>query len=157
MSFESVYEQHFAPLFRYVHRWTGDSDAAEDVVQEAFVRYLLSGVPEHEARPWLFRVAGNLLRDDRRRRMRRRGLVVKWAWWRSEEAEEGSGAAGAVETTRVGEALDRLHERDRTMLLMREEGFSYREIAEVVGVAPGSVGTLLARALGRFKEAYERG
>ena len=156
MSFESVYEQHFAPLFRYVHRWTGDSDAAEDVVQETFVRYLLSSVPEHEARPWLFRVASNLLRDDRRRHMRRRRLVLEWTWWRRDAADQEKGVR-TVERTRAGEALGRLAERDRTMLLMREEGFSYREIAEVVGVAPGSVGTLLARALRRFKEAYERG
>jgi RNA polymerase sigma-70 factor (ECF subfamily) len=37
---------------------------------------------------------------------------------------------------------------------MREEGFRYAEIAEVVGVAPGSVGTLLARALRRFAAVY---
>jgi DNA-directed RNA polymerase specialized sigma24 family protein len=41
------------------------------------------------------------------------------------------------------------------MLLMREEGFSYREIGEAVDVLPSSVGTLLARAQKRFVEAYE--
>lgn len=154
MSFESVYERHFAPLFRYAYRWTRDRDAAEDVVQEAFVRYLLSAVPEGEARPWLFRVASNLLRDQRRRYLRRRGLMQQWAWWRR-ETNESDEPDRAVETTRVGEVLGRLEERDRMMLLMREEGFSYREIAEVAGVSETSVGTLLARALRRFKEVYE--
>jgi DNA-directed RNA polymerase specialized sigma24 family protein len=37
---------------------------------------------------------------------------------------------------------------------MREEGFKYEEIANVVGVAPASVGTLIARALRRFVEVY---
>lgn len=154
MSFESVYERHFAPLFRYVHRWTRDRDAAEDVVQETFVRYLLSTVPESEARPWLFRVASNLLRDDRRRYLRRRRLGLKWASGRTEMPESNE-PDRAIETARVGDALRSLEERDRMMLLMREEGCSYHEIAEVVGVAPTSVGTLLARALRRFKEAYE--
>jgi RNA polymerase sigma-70 factor (ECF subfamily) len=52
--------------------------------------------------------------------------------------------------------LDRLPERDRQLLLMREEGFKYEEIAQVVGVAPASVGTLIARALKRFVEAYNQ-
>jgi RNA polymerase sigma-70 factor (ECF subfamily) len=54
----------------------------------------------------------------------------------------------------VRSALERLSERDRQLLLMREEGFKYEEIANVVGVAPASVGTLIARALRRFVEAY---
>jgi DNA-directed RNA polymerase specialized sigma24 family protein len=39
---------------------------------------------------------------------------------------------------------------------MREEGFKYEEIAAVIGVAPASVGTLIARALRRFMEVYKR-
>ena len=52
-------------------------------------------------------------------------------------------------------ALDRLSDRDRQMLLMREEGFRYAEIAEAVGVRPTSVGALVARALKRFSAAYQ--
>ena len=42
------------------------------------------------------------------------------------------------------------------MLLLRQEGFSYREIAEVVGVSHRSVGTILARALQRFAAELPR-
>jgi RNA polymerase sigma factor (sigma-70 family) len=56
--------------------------------------------------------------------------------------------------TSVRSALDKLEERDRQLLLMREEGFSYREMAEMVGVKATSVGTLLARAQERFVDAY---
>jgi RNA polymerase sigma factor (sigma-70 family) len=47
----------------------------------------------------------------------------------------------------VAQALDQLSEKERMALLMREEGFAHREIAEAVGTTTGSVGTLLARAL----------
>ena len=50
--------------------------------------------------------------------------------------------------------LDKLSPRDQQLLLMREEGFKYEEIAAVIGVAPASVGTLIARALRRFAELY---
>ena len=54
----------------------------------------------------------------------------------------------------VRRALETLSDRDRQMLLMREEGFRYKEIAEAVGVRPTSVGALVARALKRFSAAY---
>jgi RNA polymerase sigma-70 factor (ECF subfamily) len=59
-----------------------------------------------------------------------------------------------IEAVRL--ALGQLPDRDRQLLLMREEGFKYEEIAAVIGVAPASVGTLIARALRRFMEVYKR-
>ena len=51
-------------------------------------------------------------------------------------------------------ALAALDPRDRELLMMREEGFSYREMAEAVGVQATSVGTLVARAQKRFTETW---
>ena len=56
------------------------------------------------------------------------------------------------ERHRVREVLGRMPERGREILMLRYSGFSYREIAGKVGIAPGSVGTLLARAERRFLE-----
>lgn len=134
---------------------TGDADQAEDVAQEAFVRLYGAVVPASDVRPWLFTVATNLVRDGARSRARRRRLLAA-------ASVPAPAAAGADEhvleeerKAEVREALDRLSERDRQILLMRAEGFAYREIAEVVGVSPGSVGTLVVRALRRLVEAFE--
>ena len=84
-------------------------------------------------------------------------------------APAGRDAAGAVPTGGAGRpgGAARAHrrgcaarsaelsERDARMLLMREEGFKYAEIAEVLGVKSTSVGALVARALKRFAKAYE--
>ena len=48
---------------------------------------------------------------------------------------------------RVRAALDTLGEKERAVLLMREEGFTHREIAAAVGTTTGSVGTMIARSL----------
>jgi RNA polymerase sigma factor (sigma-70 family) len=53
----------------------------------------------------------------------------------------------------VSAALLALSEKERTALLMQQEGFSHREIADVVGTTTGSVGTLLARALDKLAAA----
>jgi RNA polymerase sigma factor (sigma-70 family) len=51
---------------------------------------------------------------------------------------------------RVRRALAGLRERDRMVLLLREEGFSHSEIAQQVGTTTGSVGTMIVRALDRL-------
>ena len=153
MDFEATFARHHPPLFRYLHRLTGDVDVAADIAQETFVRLLDHRVPEDGVRSWLFTVATNLVRDGARTRARRRRLL--------------DGASDHQEPQRPDEDLDRMRRirsvrralgdlsaRDREMLLLREEGFRYAEIATLVGVAPASVGKLLARALERFDSAY---
>jgi RNA polymerase sigma factor (sigma-70 family) len=63
-------------------------------------------------------------------------------------ADEEYDAADRVR--RVHAALARLSTRDRTVLLMREEGFAHREIAEAVDTTTGSIGTIVARALDKL-------
>lgn len=155
MDVDVLFQQLYPALYRYLHRLTGDPDAAEDVAQESFVRLLRQSLPEEEARPWLFTVATNLVRDRARKRQRHLRLSEAVpAPTPRERPDVSTERADAIR--RVREALGEVPERDRTLLLMREEGFKYDEIARVVGVAPGSVGTLLARALRRFEDVYRK-
>jgi RNA polymerase sigma-70 factor (ECF subfamily) len=154
VDFEAIFAKLYPSLFRYLNRLTGDPDVSADIAQEAFVRLLERPLPEADARRWLFTVATNLVRDwaragERRRRLLRDSYQGPAPPARPDEDAERSERIAAVRAT-----LAELAPRDREILLMREEGFRYAEIAEVVGVAPGSVGTLLARALRRFAAAY---
>lgn len=153
MDYRRVFDLHYPPLYRYLYRLTGDADAAEDAAQEAFVRLTAQGLPEDEARPWLFTVATNLIRDRARKADRHRRLQPHVPRAQAPAAPDVS-AERKERIAMVREALEELSDRDRTMLLMREEGFKYAEIARVVDVAPGSVGTLLARAARRFEKTF---
>lgn len=155
MDYDRLFHLLYPSLHRYLHRLTGDADVADDIAQEAFVRLLSQPLPEDEARPWLFTVATNLVRDRVRKSTRRDRLLVKAPpptpfGPPPDEVAERSQRIDAVRAT-----LEKLPERDRQLLLMREEGFKYDEMASAVGVAPSSVGTLLARALKRFAEAHK--
>lgn len=157
MDFDRLFRDVFPPLHRYCARMTGDADVAEDVAQEAFVRMVtrdVRGEPP-ELRVWLFRVAKNLVRDRHRIRENRSRLLEANPVEPSEAPPTDRRAERRETIEAVRRALDTLTERDRTLLLMREEGFAYREIADVVDVKTTSVGSLLARALARFEEAYE--
>lgn len=153
MDYDRLFARLYPGLFRYLRRLTGDADAAEDAAQEAFVRLTEQSLPEEEVRPWLFTVATNLIRDRARKAGRHRRLQVHVPGPSAPETPDLS-VARKERIAMVRMALAELSERDQSMLLMREEGFRYAEIAEAVRVAPGSVGTLLARAAQRFAEAY---
>ena len=156
LDLDQFFRDEYPGLLRYCHRLTGDGDAAEDVAQEAFVRLWNREI--EGARPalraWLFKVATHLIRDRvRTRDNRRRLLEIHPVRPGGNEAPDRR-TERRESAVRVRAVLDSLSERDRTLLLMREEGFSYKEIADTVAVATGSVGTLLARALTRFSQEY---
>jgi RNA polymerase sigma-70 factor (ECF subfamily) len=153
----AFFDQWYPALVRSLRVRLGDTDLAEDIAQEAFVR-LLDHRPR-DPRAWLFTVAGRLVSDHSRRtaaRARRLALVA--------EAEPAVGPppaedpsalvvrAEAVDAVRA--ALGRLTERDRTLLLLHHGGHSYAEVAARIGVVPASVGPLLTRAQRRFARAY---
>jgi RNA polymerase sigma-70 factor, ECF subfamily len=160
-AFARLFERHWDAVCRLLVRLTGDADAAGDLAQEVFVQ-LYRKPPVNEDVPllaWLYRVAlnrgYNALRADRRRRTREENVAH----------DPAGGPAGAPasleeianraeERDAVRRALVQLPERQRDCLILRAEGLSYAEIAAAVGVAPGSVGTLLARAERAFKAEF---
>jgi RNA polymerase sigma-70 factor, ECF subfamily len=153
VDFDALFDTAYPPLFRYCSRLTGDPDQAEDLAQEAFFRLLDRRVTGTESglRSWLFRVATNLARDRSRTRETRQRILAAVP---PPDPAPGPDRAAirAEDVRRVREALETLPERDRQMLLLREEGFSYQEIADVAGVSRRSVGTILARALRRLAQ-----
>lgn len=151
MDFNALFDAVYPALYRYCNRMTGDPDQAEDLTQEAFFRLLDRGAEGTDAglRAWLFRVATNLARDQSRTRDTRRRILAGVPPPDHLPGPEGN-MERAEEVARVRASMAVLSQRDREMLLLRQEGFSYKEIAEVAEVSHRSVGTILARALKRL-------
>jgi RNA polymerase sigma factor (sigma-70 family) len=147
---DRAFAAHHPSLERYLIRLTGDPDLAADVAQETFVRMLEQEHPPAAVRPWLFRVATNLVRDHGRRTHRRKALVLDG---RAPSAHgdpppaPDRGVARDRARALVRRALAELSRKERAALLMREEGFRHHEIAASLGTTTGSVGTLLSRAI----------
>ena len=158
-SFEEAFREEFerghASLARYLGRLTDDAAIGADLAQEAFVRLFRRGSMPDDPRAWLAAVAHNLLRTERLQVRRRARLLGA----RGRELAPAAMAApdevmeSAERRVRVRRALDTLAERERRMLLLRYEGFSYREIATALDLHEASVGTLLARAKEQFRDA----
>jgi len=153
---ERLFRTYHGTLVRYLTRRLGDRDWAEEVAQETFVRALRQTHIENE-RSWLFAVATNLVRDEARKDARRRRHLELLAAEQRDAYEEGPDVSmeRAFDAADARRALESLAERDRQALLLKEEGLDYTEIAEILGIAVGSVGTTLSRARRRLAESYE--
>jgi RNA polymerase sigma-70 factor (ECF subfamily) len=158
--FDAIFREHYPRVVGVLARLTGDRAQAEEIASDVFCK--LSRRPgvfakSEDVTAWLYRVATNAGFDAWRANSRRR------------KHEEAAGVE-SLRTTAAGGALDELlreercarvrvvlaslKSREAELLLLRASGMAYRELAEAVGVQPGSVGTLLARAEVEFERRF---
>jgi RNA polymerase sigma factor (sigma-70 family) len=150
-----VYRTTFQELVTFLHRKVWDAERARDLAQEVFVRALRHD-PE-QPRAWVFKVAMNLARDEARtvlRRKRHLALLRSESEIGPEPSTPEDELASQERWAQVRRALDAISDRDREVLLLWDAGLSYREISEVMELAPGAIGTTLARARRRLVEAH---
>jgi RNA polymerase sigma-70 factor, ECF subfamily len=153
-AFGALFTSRFEGFYRYLHNLTGDGELADDVAQEAFVRLYDRGTMPDAPAAWLVSVAHNLVRDEYRREERQRRLGVIWQGPVEKGVEDQLLASERAAT--VHRALGLLKGRQRRLLLLRNAGYSYDEIAQAMHIAPGSIGTLLVRATRAFVSAYRK-
>ena len=145
-----LFDEHASGLYRLALAMLHEPAAAQDVVQDTFLKLIAhvdAGGALPNARGWLYTVAAHACRD------RQRGLG-RWLPWIADrdsraarEAPDLNDAASAVRA-----AIRTLAPRDRMLIALRAQGFSYREIGEAAGIRSASVGQLLARALDRLEK-----
>jgi RNA polymerase sigma-70 factor (ECF subfamily) len=152
-----VYTASYGQLVRFLHRQVWDEERAHDLAQEAFTRSL--GHDPENPRAWVFRVATNLARDEARMIVRRKRHLALLRTDAEDASVVTSTPADQMEeeesAERVRRALDGLSDRDREVLLLWDAGLNYTDIAAQTGLAPGAIGTTLARARKRLVESYD--
>jgi RNA polymerase sigma-70 factor (ECF subfamily) len=155
MDWSALYEELYPGLVRYLHRKVWDADRARELAQDVFVRAL--GARPDNPRAWLFTVAANLARDETRlvvRRKKHLALLKSEAVTDPPKVDPIADMEAEERADAVRRALEALGERDREVLLLRDAGLSYAEIAERTNLAVGAIGTTLYRARKRLVEAH---
>jgi RNA polymerase sigma-70 factor (ECF subfamily) len=150
-------------VYGILYRLLGDKSDAEDVAQQVFLK--LYNAPrrirfqgdEMNVAGWLYRVAVNTgyntLRSQQRQHKWQNRLG--WLWpFDTQSPDPATVVEGLDEQARVRRVLAQMKPRDAKLLLLRHSGLSYKELAVVLNVAPGSVGSLLTRAERAFAKKY---
>jgi RNA polymerase sigma-70 factor, ECF subfamily len=162
-AFEQLFLRHYGTVYRVAYGLMGRRDVAEDLVQDTFIQLYRRPPLRRDGvslPAWLCRVVLNLghnaLRNERRASAREERAALEVPLAGNEWGDPEVMAIRHEQHERVRDALAQLPERQMKLLLLRNAGLSYPEIAHLLGLASGSIGTLMARAGIAFQEAYSR-
>jgi RNA polymerase sigma factor (sigma-70 family) len=158
--FDAIFREHYPRIVALLARLTGDRAHAEEIAADVFCKVSQRGplaLGGEDPAPWLYRVATNAgldaLRSTTRRRRREEAAGIETRRVSSQDTALDE-VLRVERCARVREVLGGLKPRDAQLLLLRAEGLAYRELAEALGMQPGSVGTLLARAEAEFEKRF---
>jgi RNA polymerase sigma-70 factor (ECF subfamily) len=145
--FRIFYAQTARPLWAYLRRLCGDAALAEDLLQEAFYRFLRAKLPSADdayQRNYLFRIGTNLAHDHFRKTKRQADPLP--------DAPSSEQVAFDVRLrSDIERILQKLKPRERTLLwLTYVDEASHREIAQVTGLREISIRPMLFRARRRL-------
>jgi len=158
--FASLFRRHAGPLGRYAARRLGP-DAAEDIVAETFLtafrRRDVYDVARLDAGPWLYGIAGNLIRRHHRDEVRRLRALARTSPDRLAEPSADlvdARVAAAAASRAVAAALASLSREQRdVVLLVAWADLTYDQVAEALCVPEGTVRSRMNRARSRLRAA----
>ncbi|MBP2562219.1 RNA polymerase sigma-70 factor (ECF subfamily) [Neorhizobium galegae] len=152
-----MYMEHRKALVDYAVPLTGSRDEAEDIVQEAFLRF----VPDQDEEPtppktYLYRIVRNLSFNARSRKKRERavdpGDIPWWALPQFVDTPEND-LLFCEQVKRVASVIESLPDRERTVLQMyRHEGLTMSEIADRLKISAPTVYRLLKNAMEEIRQ-----
>ena len=158
-SFETVYEENYQAIVRYLHRHTGNAQDAEDLASETFLycyRTYDNYDPEKSSvSTWLYLAAGSRLKNyyrDRREHVELSELEERLFT----EETDMERAAWLEQLRRVlAEKLGALNEKQQRVIVMRFfQEKSFDEIAAAIGSTPGNARVMLSRALDKLEKDF---
>lgn len=158
IGFEEAFTLHHRTVFRAARSVVQDAGLAEDVTQEVFIRLYkhMDSVDQEMLRPWLIRVALNVAKNSLRTKIRAntrdenyvKDTVENGVTSVEDEFEERAGI------NEINRALGKIKEPLKSCLILKQQGLSYREIAESLSLNETSIGTYVARARAEFTRFY---
>ena len=153
-AFEAIVSHYEVRLIRYVSRIVSSEGAAQDIVQDTFIKLFRKWQDKLEPGPrissWLYRVAHNRAVDHIRKQSRRHELHQRHAGEQPDFAPPNRGAGFRLgeDAARAAAALDTLNERERQLVVLKVyEEKSYKEIGEITGLTTSNVGYILHHAM----------
>jgi len=159
IGFEEAFSLHHRTVYRAARSVVRDSGLAEDVTQEVFIKLYKhqdSIVDNEMLRPWLIRVALNVakntIRGNIRANTREENYVKDTVDINVSSVEYDFEQQDAVDN--INRALYKIKEPLRSCLVLKQQGLSYREIAESLSLNETSIGTYVARARAEFSKFY---
>lgn len=147
---EEKIEKYSATVFRCAYSFVKNRHDAEDLMQEVFMKYLTktpSFVDENHEKAWFIRVTINMSKNY---------LRSFWFKNREELPEDFTGNNEGESNSEIWAAIYELPEKYRVTIIMHYiEGYSIKEISQILKKKPSTIGTWLERGKKRLKQIME--
>ena len=158
--YEILLKRYKDPLMNFVYRFVGDRNACSDIVQETMIKFYLnknSYKSFAKFSTWIYTIAGNLAKNELKRRKRRNILSLTTDYDEQPLQIEDVSIAqpdaildGKIKNEMIQKALLKVRPVYREVVILRDiQGFSYEEIAEMTKLSIGTVKSRINR--GRTK------
>ena len=152
--FAEVFHTQYPRIARVIARMVQDPGRAEELAAEVFWKYWRnSKIPAYGVSSWLYRSAVRTGLDELRRQNRRSRFEKVFGFLRVAPSPEQL-LTEEQDQQQVRSVLSVLRVRDAELLILRSEGLSYQEVAEVLRLNETSIGTLFRRAQQAFRKEY---
>jgi RNA polymerase sigma-70 factor (ECF subfamily) len=149
----TLFHLHYPQIARTIARIVNDPGRAEELAVDVFWKFMHSPrAHDGNVAGWLYRTAIRKGLDELRRHQRREKYERLWFFTAAPSPELLHSAS--EDQRQVRTVLGTLRSRHSELLILRSEGLSYQEIAEVLGLNEASIGTLLRRAQDAFRKEY---
>ena len=154
-----IYDRYAETIYRYVYRYVGDAEQAEDLTSEVFLKLLqvlgTRRAPERQLQGWLYRVARNLAIDWYRQRAKGAEYTLE-----EELTPDGETPRNWLERQEqlgeLREAISQLTPEQQEVIVLRfGEGRKIREVGQMLGKSEGSVKVMQYRAMNRLRKLLE--
>ena len=158
-------------IVHFLYRYVGDRSTAEDLGQEAFIRVFRNIAefdPASKFSTWLYTIAANLAKDEFKRRVRHPAKSLDWKSTKASDTTRDLPGAQADERIepdvylqrrelrdQINQALSRLKDEDREVLVLREvQHMAYEDISTILTVPIGTVKSRISRARTAFTAVW---
>jgi RNA polymerase sigma-70 factor (ECF subfamily) len=158
MEFDQAYKEYFRQIYIFAYRIIGDKNYAMDITQETFVKlhtYMNGFSSLENPKAWLYRVAANIS-NNHLKRYSTFNRIISDIQKDTQYDNTESIIINREEKILIRKALKKLSSKDRTILQLYQDGFSYAEIAEIMDIKKTVVGKTLSRAIEKCASYIER-
>lgn len=155
---QDVLNRFEGPLLKYATSFLGDSDRAQDVVQDTFIKLWKQDREAIESRlaPWLFTVCRNAALDVLKKDKRMKPLAAPEGRLVSDRKSPDMLTEHKEEKRRVLSFLEKLPDRQRELLRLKfQSGLRYQEISDVTGLSVSNVGYLIHTAMKTLRQQMQ--